>query len=170
MTVTNATIPDIPAVCALVNNAYRGDSSRKGWTTEADLLSGTRIDEAMLQQYMETPHSTILVCRNEGGEITGCVHLQVKQNQLYLGMLTVAPELQAGGIGKLLLQVAEHKAKEECCHRIVMTVITSRHELIGWYKRHGYSETGEKQPFPTNERFGKPTVPLEFLVLQKTLQ
>ena len=170
MTITKATIADIPALCVLVNSAYRGETSRKGWTTEADLLGGTRIDEAMLLEYMETPHSIILTCLNGAGKMIGCVHLQKKRDQLYLGMLTVAPELQAGGIGKLLLQASEAKAKEEGCQCVVMTVITSRHELIGWYKRHGYIETGEKQPFPTNERFGKPKAPLEFLVLQKTLK
>ncbi len=170
MSITEATIADIPALCALVNSAYRGDTSRKGWTTEADLLSGTRIDEAMLQEYMETPQSIVLTCLSNDGKIIGCVHLQKKQDQLYLGMLTVAPELQTDGIGKSLLQASENRAKKEGCQRIMMTVITRRHELIDWYKRHGYIETGEKQPFPTNERFGMPKVPLEFLVLQKTIK
>ena len=32
---------ELEAVAALVNSAYRGDSSRVGWTTEADYLSGS---------------------------------------------------------------------------------------------------------------------------------
>jgi ribosomal protein S18 acetylase RimI-like enzyme len=169
MKITEASLADVPALCVLVNSAYRGDTSRKGWTTEADLLSGMRTDEAMLQQYIEDPHSTILKCTNEEQQITGCVYLKAQQDGLYLGMLTVSPELQAKGIGGRLLQASEERAREKDCKKVIMTVITTRHELIDWYKRHGYTETGERQPFPANERFGKPKMPLEFLVLQKNL-
>ena len=41
-----ATVQDAPEIAILVNSAYRGDSSRQGWTTEADLLDGTRTDAA----------------------------------------------------------------------------------------------------------------------------
>lgn len=170
MKITKASVADIAAICKLVNSAYRGDSSRKGWTTEADLLDGIRTDEEMLQQYISDLHSTILKCTDDDLQITGCVYLKKGNTQLYLGMLTVSPELQAKGIGKLLLQAAEKKAIEKACTSIVMTVIAGRLELISWYKRHGYDETGEKPPFPTNERFGKPKVPLEFLVLEKHLK
>ncbi|MEJ7683201.1 MAG: GNAT family N-acetyltransferase [Segetibacter sp.] len=92
-----------------------------------------------------------------------------EDEQLYLGMLTVAPELQGNGIGKMIMQASEEKAKQLGCKSIVMTVITYRHELINWYKRHGYYETGQKQPFPTDEKFGMPKVPLEFLVMEKII-
>lgn len=169
MKITEASIADVPALCALVNSAYRGDTSRKGWTTEADLLDGIRVDEEMLLQYLKEPHSTILTCTNDTDNITGCVYLKEQHEQLYLGMLTVSPELQAKGIGKALLKASEIKAIEKGCKSIVMTVITKRNELIDWYKRQGYVETGDKQPFPASERFGKPKMELEFVVMQKTL-
>lgn len=169
MNIAEATIEDIGEISLLVNSAYRGDTSRKGWTTEADLLDGVRIDEDMLKQYFNNNTSTILKCTNDEGQITGCVYLKKERDQMYLGMLTVWPELQAKGIGKLLLKASEEKAKQEGCKSIVITVITTRHELIDWYKRRGYVETGEKQPFPTNERFGKPRFPLEFLVMEKRI-
>ena len=31
---------DIPSIVALLNSAYRGESSMKGWTTEAHLIGG----------------------------------------------------------------------------------------------------------------------------------
>src|SRR4051794_13241714 len=37
---------DLGAIVALVESAYRGESSRAGWTTEADLLDGQRTDRA----------------------------------------------------------------------------------------------------------------------------
>ena len=169
MEIVKATISDVPEIGKLVNKAYRGDTSRKGWTTEADLLDGIRIDIPMLEDHVSDDNSTILKCIDDEGKLIGCVYLKKEQEKLYLGMLTVEPELQAKGIGKRLLQAAEQMAMEEECKSIVMTVITSRSELIDWYKRHGYKETGEKQPFPTSERFGKPKKQLEFLVMQKTL-
>lgn len=169
MKITDASVADISSICSLVNSAYRGDTSRKGWTTEADLLDGIRVDEDMLEQYITDPSSTILKCTDEDGQLTGCVYLKNQQEKLYLGMLTVSPGLQAKGIGKMLLQASEDRARQQDLKSIVMTVITSRHELINWYKRHGYVETGEKQPFPKSERFGKPKMQLEFLVLQKEL-
>lgn len=169
MKITEASIADAGELCSLINCAYRGDTSRKGWTTEADLLDGIRIDEEMLRQYFEDKDSTILKCTNDDGQMTGCVYLKQEQDRLYLGMLTVSPELQAKGIGKLLLKASEQKAIETGCKSIVMTVITTRHELIDWYKRHGYIETGERRPFPANERFGKPRSPIEFLVMEKKL-
>ena len=99
------------------------------------------------------------------------VKLIEKENEhLYLGMLTVSPYHQNKGIGKLLLEASEEKARQLGCNSIVMTVITKRHELIDWYKRHGYFETGAKQPFPNDEKFGIQKFPLEFLIMQKNLQ
>jgi len=169
MKIMEASLNDVASIGRLVNSAYRGDSSRKGWTTEADLLDGIRIDEEMLQQYIEDSDSAILKCMNDDEQITGCVYLKKQGSHLYMGMLTVAPELQAKGIGKMLLQAAEAEASKKGCESIVITVITRRHELVDWYKRHGFVETGEKQPFPENERFGKPKFPLEFLIMEKQL-
>lgn len=170
MKISEASRADVTKICSLVNSAYRGDTSRKGWTTEADLLGGIRIDEERLLQHFKEPDSTILKCTNANQQITGCVYLKKQQEQLYLGMLTVAPELQGNGIGKMLLQASEEKSKELNCKSIVMTVITYRFELINWYKRHGYLETGQKHPFPKGEKFGEPKMPLEFLILEKIME
>lgn len=170
MKISEASDKDVTEICALVNSAYRGETSRKGWTTEADLLDGIRIDEQNLLHYIHQKKSVILKCTNEENAITGCMYLKKEKEHLYLGMLTVAPHLQAKGIGKMLLKAAEEKAAEFDCKSIVMSVITSRHELINWYKRHGYRETGLKQPFPKDERFGIPKSPLEFLILEKRME
>lgn len=167
MKISEASFADVTDICILVNRAYRGESSRKGWTTEADFLDGIRIDEDTLLRYFYENNSTILKCTDDDQQITGCVYLKMENEFLYLGMLTVSPSLQGNGIGKMLLQASEEKAKQLSCKSIMMTVITYRHELIGWYKRHGYYETGQKQPFPRGEKFGMPKVPLEFLVMEK---
>ena len=168
--VTTSTKNDVAAIALLVNSAYRGDSSKKGWTTEADLLDGSRTDQASLIKMIETPGSVILKCNDKDGQLQGCVYLHKKQDKLYLGMLTVSPELQARGIGKQLLAAAETRAKQTGCTGITMTVISFRHELIAWYERHGYQQTGETQPFPSDPAFGLPKQPLHFIVMEKYLQ
>ena len=166
--ISRATLDDVPALNQLVNSAYRGDSSKKGWTTEADLLGGIRTDENGLIAMLQQPTASILKYE-EAGQLTGCVYLELKGDALYLGMLTVSPDIQARGIGKKLLLAAEHYAIDHQCSRITMSVITVRHELIAWYQRRGYAPTGEKKPFPNDPRFGLPKQFLEFIVLEKTV-
>jgi len=169
MKIAEASFTDIPSICTLVNSAYRGDTSRKGWTTEAALLDGLRIDEPTLQHHIQDSDTVILKATDEDNKIIGCVYLKLEQEQLYLGMLTVSPLLQSKGTGKLLLRASEEKAMLSGCKKIVMTVLSTRIELLNWYERQGYYATGEKQPFPTDKKFGIPKMPLEFLVLEKIL-
>ena len=167
--ITKATQEDISALNKLINSAYRGESSKKGWTTEANLLEGSRTTEKELIEIIEDKKNTILKFI-ENDQILGCVLLIEKKDLLYLGMLTVSPQLQNSGIGKKLLQYAEIHASELGVSKIGMTVITVREELISWYKRHGYSDTGAREPFPVSDVFSQTTnEPLEFMVLEKRI-
>jgi ribosomal protein S18 acetylase RimI-like enzyme len=166
-----ATPTDLSELTTLVNSAYRGDSSRKGWTTEADLLGGIRTSEESLAETIAKPGATILIHRDETTrELIGCVYLEKKDDLMYLGMLTVSPEIQAQGIGRYLLAGAEAYARQLGCQAVEMTVISQRAELIAWYERRGYALTGETRPFPMgDERFGQPKTSLEFVVMRKDL-
>lgn len=168
MTIRPAGPNDIPALNQLVNSAYRGESSRSGWTTEADLLDGIRTSEESLGKMIGQNGSVILLAE-DAEEIKGCVYLEKKGPVLYLGMLTVRPNLQGRGIGALLMQAAEEKARELGCRSIQMTVITARDQLIAYYQRKGFADTGERRPFPNDPAFGIPRQPLEFLVMEKKL-
>ncbi|GAB2563339.1 GNAT family N-acetyltransferase [Spirosoma aerophilum] len=165
---TTATEADIPALEQLVNGAYRGNSSRQGWTTEADLLDGIRTSEESLRAMIQNPNAQILTYK-DAGRLLACVYLELKASDLYLGMLTVSPDVQASGIGRQLLLAAEQIAQHRGCRAITMTVITVRHELIAWYERRGYTPTGKVEPFPDDPRFGIKKQPLEFMVMEKVL-
>lgn len=167
--ILRATLQDVPALTKLVNSAYRGESSKKGWTTEAHLLEGIRTTEAELTQLINLPNHQILHYSKEG-EILGCVLLIIKEHQLYLGMLSVNPSLQNSGIGKKLLQTAEDFARTNQLPAIEMTVIGLRTELIAWYQRNGYQDTGKRLPFPESNDFHPLTLePLTFMVLEKKI-
>ncbi len=165
-----ATLEDAAALNALVNSAYRGESGKQGWTTEADLIEGTRIDVDGMVDILKDPLATILkYVENE--KILACVELIREEGKLYLGMLTVSPVLQGKGIGKELLRAAEQEALKQNYNTIVMQVISVRQELIDWYLRHGYIDTGKRKPFHfTEPRFGQPKQQLEFVVLEKSVK
>lgn len=167
-----ATPADLEPLHALVHAAYRGDSARRGWTHEADLLDGNRIDRDSLLAALSAPDQIVLVAEADAG-LTGCVHVTDRGEGLaYLGMLTVDPTLQARGTGRRLIAAAEaHAFRHFGARRMEMTVIVHRHELIAWYERRGYRRTGETRPFPaTDPRFGLPRRnDLAFTVLEKPL-
>ncbi|WP_265569502.1 GNAT family N-acetyltransferase [Sphingomicrobium nitratireducens] len=166
-----ATSNDIPALHALIESAYRGDSAKRGWTYESDLLGGQRTDVAMLETQLGDPRQSMLVIE-DGPDLLACVALEDRGSGLfYLGMLTVDPTRQAGGVGKRLLGQAEAWVREHGGTRIEMTVIRQRTDLIGWYERRGYTPTGEARPFPAGDpRYGLPKRDdLEFAVLEKRL-
>ncbi|HTM93807.1 MAG TPA: GNAT family N-acetyltransferase [Flavisolibacter sp.] len=162
-----AGINDILQLLQLINSAYRGEEAKKGWTHEADLIDGTiRTDAISLEQLIQKPNAVILKYELDG-KLAGCVFLEKKAERLYLGMLSVSPQIQAQGIGKKLLKAAEEHAKEVGCAVIEMTVISVRKELIAWYQRNGYTDTGKREPFPDDGKFGNPREQLEFIYMEK---
>lgn len=164
-----AVLEDTYAITQLLNSAYRGNISKKGWTTEADLIAGEiRTNVGEIEQLILQTESVFLkyVLDNE---IIGCVNLQKHDNKIYLGMLSVKPDIQGGGIGKKLLQAADEYVQQNNCASVYMTVIDVRHELIDWYKRHGFEDTGKRKSFVEDGISGRHLQPLQFAYLEKTV-
>ena len=161
-----ATAADAPALADLINRAYRSEPARAGWTTEGHLLEGPRIDKATLLEMLAAAPAVLLQAEI-AGQPAGCVYLEPQGEILYLSMLAVAPEAQAHGLGRWLLATAEAHARQAGCHRIKMSVLALRPELLAWYERQGYRRTGVSEPFPATTRFGRPRQPLTLLTLEK---
>ena len=182
-----ASVNEVDEMVQIINSAYRGESGRRGWTTEADFIAGQRVDNAMVTGLLQTENSCIIVAENTadagGAEsaIIGCVHVQVHVQveglatgaaRAHFGLLTVSVDRQKQGIGDLLLAAAENLARKRfSAKEMSMYVISLRETLINWYERRGYLKTGEKAPFPYGEqRFGQPLRDdLEFIVMSKQL-
>lgn len=165
------TLADAEAIRSLVESAYRGDSSRQGWTTEADMLDGQRIDPNILRELLQRTDARVLLAESDG-VLLACCELQHQNESAYFGMFSVEPGQQGQGIGDRVLAEAERIARDEwACREMRMTVIDIREELTAWYGRRGYQRTGEFKPFPYgDERFGIPKRPdLRFELLRKTL-
>jgi ribosomal protein S18 acetylase RimI-like enzyme len=166
-----ATSEDVPALVALVESAYRGEQSRAGWTTEADLLGGRRTSTAEIAGIIDSPTSRMVIVESDDG-LLGAMRLEDEGRTVYVGMLSVKPTLQGAGIGKALLVEAERIAKDELGKaRMRMTVIEQRPELLAFYARRGYTLTGATEPFPYgDDDFGEPKrADLRFVVLEKPL-
>jgi ribosomal protein S18 acetylase RimI-like enzyme len=162
---------DVPEIVALVESAYRGETSKEGWTTEADYLDGQRADDAMVLDILRDPDSRLLAAVS-GGRIVGCCHLERHEGYAYFGMFAVQPREQGLGLGRGILAEAERQARDDWQAREMhMTVISVRAELIAWYERRGYARTGKTSPFPYgDDRFGNPRRDdLEFELLVKEL-
>jgi ribosomal protein S18 acetylase RimI-like enzyme len=170
---------DVPAIVALVESAYRGESSRAGWTTEADLLDGQRTDAEAISTVLAGRGSAMLLAEADG-ELVGCCQLEQPRPpphspftaEAYFGMFAVRPGRQGQGWGRQILAEAERLARDEwSASTMLLSVLAQRPDLIAWYERRGYRRTGETRPFPYgNERFGVPKRPdLSFAVLAKPL-
>ena len=166
-----ATEADYPAIVALTNRAYREASGQASWKVET-LVGGQRIDEALLRDDLAQPGAILLIARDDGGDYVGHLRLDASETGVwYLAMLTVNPDRQDGGMGRILLTAAEDHARAQGARRIRMSVIHQRTELVAWYQRRGYVLTGETGVVPYGDaRFGTPTRDdLFFEMLEKPL-
>ncbi|MGR4849014.1 GNAT family N-acetyltransferase [Streptomyces sp. LARHCF252] len=157
LTFRDATDADVDELVALIESAYRGDDSRAGWTTEADILEGQRTDPEGVLAVVKSPDSRLLTVEREG-RIVACCQLEHRGDHAYFGMFAVSPRFQGEGLGKVIIAEAEGLARATWgVTEMHMTVISVRDDLIAWYERRGYRRTGRMTPFPYgDERFGVP--------------
>lgn len=186
LTIRTATPADIAPLLSLISSAYRGDPSRLGWTTEADLLTGDRIDSAGLLAKISDPAGVLLLAtaptpNSDPSALScpvACCELQVRRRNDgtkigYFGLFAVDPRRQGGGLGRQVLRIAEDYARDTLgLDRLEMSVIFTRAELIAWYLRRGYARTGERRPFPYEQLVSGAAAlrdDLYFEILEKSL-
>ena len=154
----------IDMIFSLVNRSYRGSSSKLGWTTEADLLTGLRIDQVGIQSLLN--QGIILIACQADNKVVGTVYVECRKNEGYIGLLAVEPTIQASGLGKRLLSEAERWIVNHGLDRAIMTVVGLRKELIAFYNRRGYYANGREFPFDCGG-LSQQLVPLTLIELEK---
>lgn len=153
-----ASAGDVDALVALINAAYR-PAQDGGWTHEGGLVSGPRINAAQMRHTIADPHSVVILALAKQ-EVVACVHVQKQGSDSCIGTLTVAPAMQNTGVGKVMLARAEQHATEHFgARRLLMLVLSPRHELIDFYLRRGYVRMGVLQDFPVDAGVGVPMQP-----------
>jgi GNAT superfamily N-acetyltransferase len=167
LTITPAERENITVITQLINSAYRGDDTGMGWTSENEYMEGLRVTEADMERLFDRPGSDNFQCSDQMGEIVGFVSLERRPEDIYLGLLSVLPKTQAGGVGKRILNFADGYARAAGRRAILITVVNVRAELIAWYERRGYRVTGKTVPFP--DEAGKPKVPVWLIEMRKEI-
>lgn len=151
-----ATAGDAAAICDLVNRSYRGVAGGQGWTHEADWVAGPRTSLVELSDLL-VHTDTVFMVATGGGRIVACIRLEKDGTDVQLGMFAVEPALQGQGIGKrLLAEVERHAWRAMGAQRLVMTVISQRHELVAFYERRGYRRLGDVSDYPVHWNVGVP--------------
>ena len=156
---------------ALIRSAFRGPESRAGWTSEADLVGGDRIDQAQIAAALSQPDSRLLVAERDG-RLAGCCRVYARgEGTACLGSLAVDPQRQGAGIGRQLVGEAAALARTQLgCHTIEITVLEPQTVLRAWYERLGFAATGETRPFPADPVHARPLRGgLRFVVLERAL-
>jgi ribosomal protein S18 acetylase RimI-like enzyme len=151
-----ANVDDVDALMAMINAAYRPSSENAGWTHESKLVAGPRINRLQLLSAI-TEAAGVLLVKVSNNSIVACVQIQQQGVDAYIGMLTVSPSEQKIGLGKAMLDYAETYAIAEfSAERLIMVVLSARHELMEFYLRRGYARTGEVRAYPVDSGVGIP--------------
>lgn len=164
-----AELKDSASIASLINSAYRGESSRAGWTTEADLIDGLRTTTQEIAAIIQAEHTFILLgVLHDEIIATTCCHYH--EGAAHLGMIAVKPKLQNKGYGKEMITAAEAMTKREWgVKNFQMNVITVRESLIAFYERQGYQRTGLIKDFPAESDLWQVKVSgLQFTLLEKS--
>lgn len=142
-------------IAELVNKAYRPEANSRGWTHESDLVAGDRTSPEQVRQQI-SPHSPVLVAvRNHA--IVACVQITHDAPDCWIGMLATHPSEQNSGMGKKMLMAAESYATAHFApKRLMMSVLSSRAELLSFYQRRGYQLTGQTSDYPLEAGVGTP--------------
>ena len=166
-----ATLSDAERLVALINHAYRPEAQPEpysvGWTHESAIISDSRIQLAQLEAMMQLSQQQLIVAECDH-QLVGCVHIMAQQSAVQIGLLTVDPRYQAQHMGKQLLAYAEQQARQRYQPEwFEMSVVHTRHELIAYYERRGYRQSGLIKPYPLDQHVGTPKEALHLLIMHK---
>ena len=85
-------------------------------------------------------HDEVWVAERDS-TLVGQVVLSLREDHLLLGNLAVAPGAQRLGIGKLLLDLADERARAAGLSEVRLYTHVAMTENLAYYPRHGYQET-----------------------------
>src|ERR1041384_7647171 len=154
LAIRTATKADAPQITAVINAAFR--------IAEEYFIDGNRIAQAEVEESM-TKGPFLLAEAND--KLNGCVYVELRGERSYLGLLSVDPERQQGGLGSLLMNEAENYCRERGSRFMDILIVNLREELPPFYRKRGYVENGTS-PFPADV---KTKLPCHFINMAKPL-
>jgi predicted N-acetyltransferase YhbS len=129
---------DDQKVTAVINAAFK--------IAEEFFVDGNRITLEEVQQHRAS--GAFLVAESDDA-IDGCVYVEPRGERAYLGLLSVDPARQQGGLGSRLMEAGEDYCRERGARFMDIYIVNLRTELPAFYERRGYVENGTT-PFPAD--------------------
>ncbi len=152
--IRSAELADAPQITAVINAAFR--------IAEEFFIDGNRITQAEVEESLA---KGAFLLAEANGKVNGCVYVEPRGERSYLGLLSVDPTCQQGGLGSLLMTEAEKYCRERGSHCMDIVIVSLRDELPSFYQKRGYVESGTI-PFPADV----PTkIPCHFINMSKPL-
>jgi GNAT superfamily N-acetyltransferase len=146
---------DVPAIVALVNDAYE---------VESFFIQGPRTNGKEIAGLLET--GGFLLAEGPAG-LEGCIYVEPRGSVGYFGLLSVATIRQGRGLGRRLIAAAEVGLRGARCQIVEILVVNQRKELFPFYAALGYATSGAA-PFPESEE-SRLLHPCHFVVMRKVL-
>lgn len=135
--IRQASAADAPAIASVTNAAFAVET----------FIEGLRTDSQRVAEMMRSGSFLVAVARNE--QIVASVYVELRGARGYFGMLAVDPMLQGKGLGARMARAAEDYCRERGCKAMDITVLSLRQELLPFYHRLGYQETGTEDFRPS---------------------
>ena len=132
-------------------------------SAERFFVEGDRIDAETVRGLFSKGK---FLLAEDGAGLAGCVYVEVRGERGYLGLLSVEPARQRAGLGRRLTKTAEDTLRDAGCRAVDLAVVNLRAELVPFYRRLGYKETGTG-PFPPEKRT---KLPCHFVTMSKGLE
>ena len=145
---------DAARITSLINTAFH--------IVEGFFIDGPRISQPEVERLLQKGS---FLLAEAGKTLNGCVYVELRGTRSYLGLLSVDPNYQKGGLGSLLMSEAEAHCRNRGSHFMDILIVNLREELPAFYKRRGYSETGTSQ-FPEDI---ETKMPVHFINMSKPL-
>jgi len=155
---TRRAVPaDAPALTRLINSAYR---------VEAFFKIGDRIGEPEVLARIQGAQSDFLVVDSTtGGRMAGGVYVELRGARGYFGLLSVDPDAQGTGLGRVLVEAAVAHCQAAGCVALDIDIVNLRTELPSFYAKFGFAPTGTS-PFPAPDKLSQP---VHLVVMSKSL-
>ena len=153
-TLRRAELRDAQPILSLINAAFR--------IAEEFFVDGNRISIEGVHEHFESGE---FLLAEEEENLVGCVYLEQRGDHTYLGLLSVDPTIQRGGLGSQVLAGAEEYCRMRGSKFMDISVVSLREELLPFYSKRGYVETGTS-PFPPEVKL---KLPCHFINMSKDL-
>ena len=166
-----AILDDVPVIVDLLNVAYRQEEGRS-WTSESKIVTGDRVNDQQLEDSLRQTHFELFVAELDQN-IVACIGLTFSESDVEVGTFAIAPHYQNQGLGRQVLDFAENHVHKSIQYKklkyFVMWVLSVRYELIAYYERRGYVQTGVVGDYPLDANVGTPIVDLYLVEMKKMI-